>query len=154
MADIDSTRDVNSPLVRGMSSLTCLIAGGIFLILAIWGFFLPQGGYVLGLFAVNAMQNWVHLLSGLILLAAGFSDNRSAAVALVVFGAIYGLITIMGFAGVPWIVNMLNLNHADHWLHLLLTAAFLTVGITDLSSRTGTTSSVYGGRNNPPPLSR
>ena len=144
MADIDSTRDGNNPLVRGMSSLTCLIAGGIFIIVAIWGFFLPEGGYVLGLFAVNAMHNWVHLLSGLILLAAGFSDNRSAAIALCVFGVIYGLVTIMGFAGVPWVVNMLNLNHADHWLHLLLTAAFLVVGITDLSSKPGTTRSAYG----------
>lgn len=100
---------------------TCWVGGVVFLIIAIWGFF--TGDTVLGVFTVNVLHNWVHLLSGLLLFAGALGGEDAARLTLWVLAAIYALVMLLGFAGITFIVDALELNAADHWLHLALTLA-------------------------------
>jgi hypothetical protein len=100
----------------------CIAMGAVFIIVAIWGFI--TGDHVL-MFAVNTPHNVVHLLSGIAALACGLAGERPARAFCLAFAAVYGLVTVLGFLGVDFVVRLLNLNDADNWLHLIITAAFL-----------------------------
>ena len=60
------------------TSLT--VFGIIYLLLAIVGFVQGGSGKLLGLVAYNAADNWLHLVVGVVLLAAGFSGKKAPAV--------------------------------------------------------------------------
>jgi hypothetical protein len=105
-----------------MATLICRIMGPIFIIIAIWGFI--AGDRVL-MFHVNPAHNWIHLISGALATWAGFSNERMAKNFSLVFGSIYGLVAILGFARFEPLVEALHLNMADNWLHLLIAAVFL-----------------------------
>lgn len=123
MADVTTTRSdhysLNPP---NAARWTCWIVGIVFLIIAILGFFGDE--MVFGVFHVNTFHNWVHLLSGIVLFAMGFAGEAAARATLWTFAVIYGLVMLLGFFQVDFIVEALELNMADNWLHLLLTAAF------------------------------
>ncbi|MEX0744616.1 MAG: DUF4383 domain-containing protein [Phycisphaeraceae bacterium] len=99
------------------------VVGVVFILVALLGFF--GGDNVFGVFAVNTLHNWVHLLSGVVLLGMGFASEFAARATLWVFAVVYGLVMLLGFFGVEWIHDGLNLNAADHWLHLALTLVFV-----------------------------
>lgn len=73
---------------------TLSTVGVIFLALGIWGFFQNP---ILGLFAVDAAHNVVHLLSGVLALAFAASTEARAIGFAKVFGWIYGILAILGF---------------------------------------------------------
>lgn len=105
--------------------------GFAFLAVGILGFIPNPIASQDGLFQVNAAHNIVHLLSGLVALAAGYSANEEYAKAYNVgFGAVYGLVTLLGFLGVGFLVDLLDLNMADNFLHLLFTVVLLGAGLT------------------------
>ena len=106
--------------------LVCKVVGAVFVVVAIWGF--VAGDRVL-IFHVNTAHNIVHLLSGLAALACGFAGYRPAKMFCLIFGAVYGLVAILGFAGVAQVVELLHLNMADNWLHAALAAVFLVAGL-------------------------
>jgi hypothetical protein len=110
-----------------MSITTFLkVMGAVFIIVAIWGFI--DGQQVL-VFHVNTLHNIVHLVSGLGALGAAFAGPRPARLFALIFGAVYGLVALLGFAGVQPVVDMLHLNPADNWLHLFLAVAFVGAGV-------------------------
>ncbi|HEX2772849.1 MAG TPA: DUF4383 domain-containing protein [Micromonosporaceae bacterium] len=94
------------------------------------GFSSPESdARLLGLFEVSGLLNLVHLLFGV----AGLVSSRSVAAARVYFlvgGAIYlalslyGSLVPRGGAG-----NVLSLNRADDWLHLLIGIAMIVTGL-------------------------
>ncbi|MEX0655580.1 MAG: DUF4383 domain-containing protein [Phycisphaeraceae bacterium] len=102
---------------------TARVLGAVFILVALLGFF--GDDYVLGIFSVNTLHNWVHLLSGVVLLGLGFASEAAARATLWVFAVVYGLVMLLGFLGVDWINNALEMNMADHWLHLALTLVFI-----------------------------
>ncbi|MFA9479878.1 DUF4383 domain-containing protein [Phycisphaerales bacterium AB-hyl4] len=102
---------------------TARVLGVVFILIALLGFF--GDDHVLGIFSVNTLHNWVHLLSGVVLLGLGFASEVAARTTLWVFAVVYGLVMLLGFFGVQWINEALNMNMADHWLHLVLTAVFI-----------------------------
>ena len=107
------------------ASILCKIMGFVFIIVAIWGFI--DGDKVLS-FHVNMMHNIVHLLSGIGALACGFAGERTARAFCFIFGAVYGLVALLGFLGVTQVVDLLHLNPADNWLHTAIAALFLITG--------------------------
>lgn len=82
-----------------------------------------------GLFEVNALHNTVHLLSGALALAAGYTTEANSKTYNLGFGAVYALVTLLGFLGVGFVVDLLALNTADNLLHLLITAGLLGAGM-------------------------
>ena len=123
--------------------LVALLAGAAFLLVGILGF-VPgiTSGYsdlsfagprseahLLGLFQVSVLHNAVHLLFGVIGLAAA----RSVAGArgfLIGGGAIYLVLTVYGFLiGHDSPANFVPVNTADNLLHLGLGAGMLAAGL-------------------------
>lgn len=107
---------------RSVAEIVCIVMGVVFLIVAAWGFI--DGQRVL-IFHVNAAHNAVHLISGIGALACGLAGGKAARVFCLVFGAVYGLVAILGFLDVPAVNDLLHLNDADDVLHLVIAAVFL-----------------------------
>ena len=89
-----------------------------------------QGDGFLG-FEVNAWHNIVHLLSGLVLLAAFRRRGPAKAVALA-FGLVYGLVAIIGLIDGSDVLGIIPVNGADNVLHVALSALGI---LTSLMSR-------------------
>ncbi len=89
---------------------------------------------LLGIFQVSILHNIVHLLFGL----AGLALARSAAGArnyLIWGGAIYALLWLYGLVvDEQSDANFVPLNNADDWLHFVLAAGMILLGL--LLSRT------------------
>lgn len=109
-----------------------LIFGIVFLLVGLLGFVpaLAPGGALLGLFAINPLHSIVHLLFGVLGLAAAFTGtsrlyNRAG-------GIIYLLLGLLGF--VPALMmnglmlGMVSINVADNFLHIVLGAVLAGVG--------------------------
>jgi hypothetical protein len=109
-----------------MAALVCKVMGVVLAIVAIWGFI--TGTQVL-MFQVNTAHNIVHLLSGVGALACGFAGERQAKTFSLLFGVVYGLVAVLGLLGVKFVVDLLNLNHHDNWLHVAIALVFLVVGL-------------------------
>ena len=119
----------------------CLLAGAALLLAGIFGFIADatfdigggtdsaggnaggalQGDSFLG-FEVNGWHNVVHILSGIVLLAA-FSKRKSAKTVALAFGVVYGLVTIIGLIDGNDVLGIIPVNSADNVLHLALSLA-------------------------------
>lgn len=112
-----------------IATITCWILGSAFLIAAIWGYINVSRGVhdVLGLH-VNHLHNTVHLITGLAAIACAMASERAARLFSLGFGATYLLVALLGFMGVQAVIDLLHLNRADDWFHLIIAAVFLTVG--------------------------
>ena len=79
-------------------------------------------------FGINASHNLVHVLSGALAIAAGLAGTRYAMIYCLAFGTVYGVVAVLGFFNVAFVVDLLNLNLADNFLHLAISVACLWVG--------------------------
>jgi hypothetical protein len=86
-----------------------------------------QGDSFLG-FEVNGWHNIVHILSGLLLLAAAPKRKTAKTVALV-FGVLYAIVTLIGMIDGNDILGILPVNPADNILHLLLSAGAILAAL-------------------------
>ena len=113
--------------------ILALIVGVIFTLLGIVGFFVSSSmtpGRLLG-FDVDLVHNLVHLITGLIGLAAAFTGwsrlfNQ-------VFGIVYLLLGIAGlfYPGLYFsgrLLGIMHVNAADHWLHIIAGVIAIAVG--------------------------
>ncbi|WP_052888053.1 MULTISPECIES: DUF4383 domain-containing protein [Thermogemmatispora] len=118
-------------LARGFA----LVIGIVFLLVGILGFILnPTEGALLGIFAVNIEHNVIHLLVGILGIAAAFTGwSRLYAQAL---GIVYLLVGILGFipglAPDGMLLGLVHINLADNLLHLVVGAAAAIVGFLPL----------------------
>ena len=89
-----------------------------------------------GIFQVSVLHNIVHLLFGLAGLALAATPS-GARTYLVGGGAIYLVLALLGIVGGgDWI----PVNDADNWLHLLLGAGMIGLGVlTTRESRVAST---------------
>ena len=111
-----------------------LLFGVLFILAGIAGFmpmFTPNGK-LLGIFQVDPMHNWIHLVSGIVALLA-MSKRAFAKLYFIVFGIIYGLVAISGFV-YPEHMMMMQMNMADHLLHIVIAVVALYVGFTAKAS--------------------
>ena len=120
-----------------------LIVGALFLLVGILGF-IPgittnyssmtfashdSGALLLGVFSVSTLHNLVHLVFGVAGLAA--ARTATASVGFLLVGGViylvlwlYGLLIDQGSAA-----NFVPINTADNWLHLLLGAGMIALGV-------------------------
>jgi Domain of unknown function (DUF4383) len=114
--------------------LYAILVGGVLVIAGIIGFFYSSsfGGPgevddVFGILAVNGWHNVVHILTGLLGLAAAGYAARTYALGL---GAVYVVIAIWGFiiGSGESLLGFIALNTEDNVLHLILGLTGLAAG--------------------------
>jgi hypothetical protein len=118
------------------AQLYALIFGAVLLLVGILGFFVESnfdfGGDTNGdkliAFEVNGTHNIVHILSGLLGLAL-WKRRDTARMYALGFGAVYLLVTIIGFAQGDNVLGLIPVNGADNVLHLLIAAAGIAAGL-------------------------
>jgi hypothetical protein len=134
----------------------CLLAGAALLLAGIFGFLADatfdtggsadtdvngnadgalQGDSFLG-FEVNGWHNVVHVLSGIVLLAA-FSKRKPAKTVALAFGLVYGLVTIIGLIDGNDVLGIIPVNAADNVLHLALSAAGILAALASPTDERG-----------------
>lgn len=131
-----------------LKKLTILF-GVVFLLVGILGFiptFSPVHSdgmrYLLGLFMVGGIHNAIHLLSGVAALGLGYYSEKTARLYFLGFGAVYALVTVVGFIQKDTVLGIFHVNMADNLLHLVLAIAILGVGIALKPAMTTTTRTV------------
>lgn len=104
-----------------------------FLFIGIAGF-VPaafKDGLLFGLFAVNVWHNIIHIVSGVLAAAAGYTSSWSSRLFFKVFGVIYTAIAIMGLImGNGLMFGFVANNMADVVLHFILGVASLYIGFS------------------------
>ncbi len=106
--------------------LLATIFGTVFTLIGLLGFFNDP---VLSLFDVDTIHNFVHLITGIAGLVYGMQNNDTAKRYGQIFGAIYGLVTLMGFVmGEGKLLGLMSINNADNYLHLFLSAGLIYLG--------------------------
>jgi hypothetical protein len=106
------------------------VLGAVLALVGVLGFILPLApdGNLLGIFAIDPLHNVVHLLSGIVGLAAGFAaGSRYARMYALVFGLVYALVTVVGFIMGTSVLGLITVNVADNFLHLLIAISALGV---------------------------
>ncbi len=91
-------------------------------------------------FELNGWHNLVHIASGLVGLAL-FRRNDTARLYALGFGAVYLLVTIIGFADGDSVLGLIPVNGADNVLHLLIAGLGIAAGLMspkDNRAHTGT----------------
>ena len=101
-----------------MAKTYSLVVGVVLLLVGILGF-LKGNNEFMGLH-FNLTHNLIHTLSGIVGIAAGMSKTGNAPKLFAqVFGTVYTLVALAGFAGVPaFITTMLDLNQMYNVIHL------------------------------------
>jgi hypothetical protein len=103
--------------------------GALLVVLGILGFFYSASfgspgevDAVLGILDVNAWHNLVHLLSGVVGLAAFASGPAASRTYALVFGVVYLIVAIWGFiiGSHESILGFIPVNTEDNVLHLIL----------------------------------
>lgn len=123
-----------------------LLFGAVLLLVGIVGFFVNSSfefgsdieGDNLILFEVNGLHNIIHLASGALGLALAKSASGARAYALG-FGAVYLLVTLIGFADGETVLGLIPVNGADNVLHLAIAATGILAGIASPEGDTGGT---------------
>lgn len=125
-----------------MVRTVALVLGVVFLLIGILGFVpgVTTGeGYLLGIFAVNALHNVVHLVVGVLGIAAYYWE-RYARLYCQVLGVVYLVIGVLGFipgitAGGDMLLGIIHVNLADNLLHLVVGAIAAYFGFAPQYSR-------------------
>ncbi len=136
MSSNPSSSKATSSIPSSPNRLVATIFGAIYLVVGLLGFLAtgrvafvgPEGGLLLGIFEVNPLHNIAHLIIGAALLTAGLTSVRASKSANITVGVIYLLLGIVGFFIVDTPANILALNTADHFLHLVSAIVLLAVG--------------------------
>jgi hypothetical protein len=117
-----------------MGKTYAVVIGLVLTLVGIIGFWKGMDG-MMGL-QFSTIHNVIHLATGLIGLAAGLGGGEKGGRGFAkVFGLIYTLVAILGFAGVPAsIVTMLNLNTMYNVIHLAVGLLGLLAGFMGGSS--------------------
>ncbi|MGH2381595.1 MAG: DUF4383 domain-containing protein [Candidatus Limnocylindria bacterium] len=112
----------------GLARTVAAVFGAVYVLVGILGFILVAGGEgdLLGLFAVNALHNIVHVLLGAILLYGSMSYAAAIQTTRGV-GAVLLLLGILGFI-IPDGLGLVPLGDNDIWLHLATGAILLATG--------------------------
>jgi hypothetical protein len=132
----------NDDLSRSPARIFCLVVGATLVLVGLLGFIAESafetGSSVQGddliLFEVNGWHNVVHIASGLFLLAL-MRRHDTARLAALSFGAIYGIVTIIGLIDGKDVLGLFPVNAADNILHIVLTFAAFAAGLAPLRDR-------------------
>lgn len=120
------------------------IFGWVFVLVAIWGFFVSGGSMeagmdapaILGLFPVNVLHNLAHLILGIWGIVASRSFGSAKTYAQIA-GILYLLLTVLGLVD-PTAFGMMPLGEGDIPLHAVLGLILAGVGFTAKPGRAAT----------------
>lgn len=105
--------------------------GVVLLVVGTLGFiptFTPDGR-LFGVFAVDALHNVVHVVTGVVAIGVGMRSVSASISFFQVFGVVYGLMTLLGlFYGNNELLGIMAHNWADVWLHVLISGVALYLG--------------------------
>lgn len=85
-------------------------------------------GHVLGIFEVDLVHNLIHLGSALAFAVAASTSDELSHTVFKVFAVVYGLVMVIGFIQQDTILGLFEINNADNFLHLAITAVAAYVG--------------------------
>ncbi len=109
-----------------IQTVSALALGTVFVVIGIIGF---VNDPILGIFSVNNVHNVVHLAAGAVALVCAVWGGIAASRWFHrIFGSVYALLAILGFAGVAVVSTLLDMNMADHWLHAGFGVVQLVIG--------------------------
>jgi hypothetical protein len=120
-----------------------LVFGATLLLVGIVGFAVNSSfdtgtnistGDKLIVFELNGWHNLVHIASGLLGLAM-FRSNATARLYALGFGAVYLLVTIIGFADGTDVIGLIPVNTADNFLHLAIAGLGIAAGLASPDTR-------------------
>ena len=114
-----------------------LVFGAVYLLIGLLGF---VNRPILGIFEVNMLHNIVHLAIGAALVF-GSRDHATAKTVSLVVGVVYLLVAVLGFVATDFLDDLIRINQADNFLHLVSGAAavyFGTAGAETTRTRTST----------------
>ena len=98
-----------------------------------------------GIFAVNAVHNLVHILTGIIIIVAVIKYPGYEGRVLKIVGAAYVAVTIVGFlTSGNMMLGMVHINEADRWLHLGLAIVILGAGFLPANNQPRLTVNAIG----------
>jgi Domain of unknown function (DUF4383) len=147
-ASARSTRNPSYDPERGRSpaQVFCLVIGATLVLVGLLGFIAEPAfdtgsgvdGENLIIFEVNGWHNIVHILSGAFLLAL-MGRHETARVAALSFGAIYGVVTVIGLIDGEDVLGVFPVNTADNVLHVLLTVAAFAAALAPVRNRPAVT---------------
>ena len=112
-----------------MAKTYTLILGAVLLLIGIMGY--VKGGAEMYGFGLTPTHNLIHVITGVLAIAAALTGMKFTRWFCLLFGAVYGLIAIAGFLNIPAVVTMFNLTMPDNILHLVVALSALYVGYTD-----------------------
>lgn len=101
------------------------VFGVVFVVVGLLGFYT---GNPLLWFQIDNVHNVIHLASGVVAFIAASSGYSAARWYLIIFGLVYGLVTLLGFLNEGDVLGIIQVNQADNYLHLGITAGTLAVG--------------------------
>ena len=113
-----------SPM-NSLAKTVTWILGVVLLLVGLIGF---VNNPILGIFQTDTIHNAVHILSGVVGLAAASAGASKARLFLIVFGVIYALVTVVGFVNAGDILGLFTTNRADDYLHAAIALVSLGVG--------------------------
>jgi Domain of unknown function (DUF4383) len=127
--------------MTNIQKTVALVFGSVFLLIGVLGFvpILTPNEALLGIFMLNGLHSVVHLLFGILGIAAAFTAtgrlyNRGV-------GVIYLILGILGFIPplVPngLLIGLVMINTADNLLHLVIGVVLCSVGFALQNPRTG-----------------
>lgn len=119
-----------------------MIFGAVFLLIGILGL-IPAAtpdDQLLGLFQVDGVCNVIHVLSGVLAIGAAMTSEKYARLYFQAFGAVYALVTVIGFLDGETVLGLFHVNTADNFLHLSLAVIMLAIGfgVKETDSQTTT----------------
>ena len=111
-----------------MAKKASLWLGIIFVVIGILGYVSNPIVGSEGLFVTNAAHDWVHIIFGIILIVASLGAAAKASVTMVVLGAVYLLVAVLGFFMQSPLFGLIEVNAADNWLHVVLGLLLVLLG--------------------------
>lgn len=118
--------------MNGFVKPLAMVLGVVLTLVGIAGFFVE--GSLLW-FEVDPLHNIVHILSGVIGLVAASTSEGYARMYLIVFGIVYAVVAVLGFA-TGGVLGLLSVNDADNYLHAAIAVVCLVVGFGSQKSAT------------------
>ncbi len=114
-----------------MAKKLAMIFGVVFVLVGLLGFINNPIVGAEGIFNTNMLHNIAHLLIGIVLILVAKKES-TAVLWMKIFGAVYLLLAVLGFMvvskGGDMILNLVAVNAADNWLHVVLGVVLLIVG--------------------------
>ena len=114
-----------------MAKTFAIIFGAVFVLVGLMGFLDTPLVGMDGLFQTDTLHDLVHLIIGVVLLLVAFTAPEKSSKWLIIFGFVYLALVVLGFLLIPGggeLLGLVTMNHADHWLHVVLAGALLAVG--------------------------